>query len=158
MDAPRFAVDKMLGRLATWLRIIGADASYGSHLSGRILLRHARSEGRTVLTRDRTLCKEKTDRPPLVFIESDAFRDQLRQVVAAFDLDPFAQLFTRCTHCNEPIVPLTKSVVAGTVPSYVFSTQEHFVHCPRCHRIYWAATHHSRVRDELHRLGFEPRN
>jgi hypothetical protein len=48
----RFAVDKMLGRLATWLRIVGQDATYGAHLSGQTLVRHARAEGRTILTRN----------------------------------------------------------------------------------------------------------
>jgi uncharacterized protein len=155
MDAPRFAVDKMLGRLATWLRIIGVDASYGSHLAGRPLTRHARREGRTILSRDHRLLKE-TDLPPFLFIDSDDFRDQLRQVVLTFSLDPFACLFTRCTQCNEPITAVPKAELAAEVPPYVFATQDHFVRCPRCRRVYWPATHHQHVRDELRRLGFQP--
>lgn len=152
--ATRFAVDKMLGRLATWLRIIGQDATYGPHLSGRTLMRHARSEGRTVLTRDHRLLREPAP-PALLLIESDHFRDQLRQVVAICGLDPFAQLFTRCIRCNEPVAPVHRTDVEHGVPPYVFASQECFVCCPRCRRIYWPATHDARVRTELRAMGWE---
>ncbi len=150
----RFAVDKMLGRLARWLRVIGQDATYGPHLSGRTLTRHARTEGRTVLTRDHRLLREPQP-PPLLFIESDHFRDQLRQVIEACGLDPFAGLFTRCVRCNEPVVAVHKGEVERHVPPYVFASQERFVRCPRCRRIYWPATHDVRVRAELRAMGFD---
>jgi len=144
----RFAIDKMLGRLATWLRIIGQDATYGGHLSGQALVRHARAEGRTILTRDRRLLRQPAG-VPLLFIESDHFRDQLRQVVAAFQIDPLGHTFTRCARCNEPVVPIAKAEVADRVPPYVLATQTCFARCPRCKRIYWPATHHEHVAKEL---------
>jgi uncharacterized protein with PIN domain len=153
MTTHRFAVDKMLGRLATWLRLIGQDATYGAHLSGRTLLRHARSEQRAVLTRDRRVLRARAD-VRVLFIESDHFREQLQQVVSAFGIDPFAQIFTRCARCNASVVPVPKAHVEARVPAYVFSTQERFVRCPHCQRIYWPATHYDRVRDELQRMGF----
>ena len=144
----RFAVDKMLGRLATWLRIIGQDATYGAHLSGQALVRHARAEGRTLLTRDHRFLRQSTG-VPLLFIESDHFRAQLRQVIAAFQIDPLAHPFTRCARCNEPVLPAAKAEVADRVPPYVLATQARFVQCPRCKRIYWPATHHEHVAKEL---------
>ncbi len=150
MNQQRFAVDKMLGRLALWLRLIGQDAIYGSHLGGRGLLRHARNEGRAILTRDRRLLRERD--VSLLYIESDDFREQLRQVIAAFQLDPFAAMLTRCARCNEPVVAVHKDAVATRVPPYVLATQETFVRCPRCGRIYWPGTHHGRVTRELQEL------
>jgi uncharacterized protein len=147
----RFAIDKMLGRLATWLRIIGQDATYGAHLSGPSILCHARAEGRTVLTRDRRLWRRRVD-VPLVFIESDHFRAQLQQVITTFGIDPFAHTFTRCALCNEPVLPVQKDEVAAAVPPYVFATQAHFVRCPRCRRIYWPATHSAHVHEQLQTL------
>ena len=144
----------MLGRLAVWLRLIGYDATCGQHLTARSLIRQARHEGRTILTRDRQLLRQH-NLPPLLFIESDHFRDQLRQVVTTYGLDPFAHIFTRCSRCNEAVAPIGKEQVRGQVPEYVVATQDHFVRCPRCHRIYWPATHRERVRDELRRIGFE---
>jgi uncharacterized protein with PIN domain len=151
----RFAVDKMLGRLATWLRIIGQDATYGAHLSGRTLLRHARTEGRVILTRDRRLSRQRTD-VPLLLIASDHFRQQVQQVITAFAIDPLEHLFTRCARCNAPIVPVAKEDVASRVPPYVYATQTRFVRCPRCQRIYWPATHAERVRAEIDALTRHP--
>ena len=155
MPTPQFAVDKMLGRLATWLRIIGYDATYGSHLGGRTLVRHARAQERIILTRDRRLLRERPC-PPLLLIESDHFRAQLRQVIDAYQLDPFAQLFARCARCNLPLSAIAKEEVADRVPPYVAATQMQFVRCPRCGRLYWPATHVERVRLELEGLGFRP--
>jgi uncharacterized protein with PIN domain len=149
----RFAVDKMLGRLATWLRIVGQDATYGPHLSGQTLVRHARAQGRTILTRNLRLQHEAPG-VPLLFIESDHFRDQFRQVITAFQIDPCAHTFTRCARCNEPVVPVGKVEIEDHVPPYVFATQTRFVRCPRCSRIYWPATHHAHVVRELAALGF----
>jgi uncharacterized protein with PIN domain len=152
----RFAVDRMLGRLATWLRLIGEDATYGAHLSGQSLLRHARNEGRTVLTRDHRLPR-RAEPPPLLFIASDRFREQLREVVTAFDLDPFAHPFTRCARCNEALVVVAKMDIVEQLAPYVAATQERFVRCPRCQRIYWPATHYRRTLQELRAMGFTPR-
>ena len=155
MTPLRFAADRMLGRLATWLRLLGHDTTYGSHLSGRTLVRQARDEHRIMLTRDRRRLRDRPC-PPLIFIESDHFRDQVRQVVAACGIEPFAHLLTRCARCNEPLLETTKEQVADQVPPYVLATQPRFVRCPRCQRIYWAATHVDRLHDELVTMGFQP--
>ena len=151
----RFAVDKMLGRLASWLRILGQDATYGAHLSGRTLVRHARTEGRVILTRDRRLSRQHTD-VPLLLIASDHFREQVRQVLTAFSINPLEHLFTRCARCNDPVILVPKEEIAGRVPPYVYATQTRFVRCPRCQRIYWPATHAEQVRREIESLSRPP--
>src|SRR3990172_7624508 len=77
----RFAVDHMLGRLARWLRILGHDVAYGPHLRGRTLAACARRERRLLVTRD-TRLRRDPQLPPHVFVTSDDFREQLRQVAA----------------------------------------------------------------------------
>jgi len=148
----QFAVDRMLGRLAVWLRLLGYDATCAPQRTGRALARHARHEGRVILTRDRRLLRE-LNLPPTLFIDSNDFRAQLRQVISTYTLQPLPRIFTRCSRCNEAVVAIDKEQVRDQVPTYVFSTQDHFVHCPRCRRIYWPATHAERVREELQRLG-----
>ncbi len=149
----KFAADRMLGRLARWLRVIGQDVAYGPHLSGYGLIRAARREGRLILTRDRALAKKNP--PPCLVIEGDRFREQLREVVRACNLDPLRQAFTRCVECNGPLEPVAKSAVEGKVPPYVFATQERFSRCPGCRRLYWPATHQERMAAELKALGVE---
>jgi len=141
----------MLGRLVKWLRVLGQDVIYGQHLTGHGLIRAARAERRLILTRDRRL-KQKQP-PPYLFIESNHYRDQLRQVIQECGLKPGQSMFTRCVECNTALQPRTKDSVENAVPPYVFSTQEKFSWCPKCRRIYWPATHHSRMMAELEQLG-----
>ncbi len=146
----KFAADRMLGKLARWLRFMGQDVIYGPHLCGYGLIRAARQEGRLILTRDRRL-KQKQP-PDFLFIESDHYREQLRQVVRACNLEPLALAFTRCAECNALLQPRAKEAIETLVPPYVFSTQERFFSCPRCRRIYWPATHHERMLAELRKI------
>jgi uncharacterized protein len=147
----KFAADRMLGRLTKWLRIIGQDVIYGPHLTGYGLVRTARVEDRLILTRDRGL-KQKQP-PSFLFIESDHFRDQLRQVMRACDLKLGEGVFTRCVECNTLLQSRPKETVKAIVPPYVFSSQDDFFSCTTCRRIYWPATHHQKMLDELRNLG-----
>jgi hypothetical protein len=147
----RFAADRMLGRLVKWLRIIGQDVIYGPHLTGYGLIRAARAENRLILTRDHRL-KQKQP-PPFLFIESDHYRDQLRQVVGQCGLRLGDGLFVRCIECNTLLQSRPKETLEKVVPPYVFSSQEKFSVCPTCGRIYWPATHHQKMLEELRNLG-----
>ena len=146
----KFAADRMLGKLARWLRLMGEDVIYGPHLCGYGLIRAARQDGRLILTRDRRL-KQKQP-PDFLFIDSDRYREQLRQVVRACNLDPMKRAFTRCAECNATLEPRVKAAVETLVPSYVFSTEERFFACPECRRIYWPATHHEKMLTELRKI------
>ncbi len=148
----KFAADKMLGRLVKWLRIIGQDVIYGAQLSGYGLIRTAQRENRLILTRDRGLRRKNS--PAVLLIKSDRFRDQLKQVIREYGLDPFAKSFTRCVECNTLLEPMPKENVEGKVPPHVFSTEEKFSFCRRCQKIYWSATHQQKMVDELRSLGF----
>ena len=147
----KFAADRMLGRLAKWLRVLGQDVTYGRHLSGAGLIHAARRENRVILTRDRRLSFKQPQE--FLLIESDQFREQLRQVVSRFHLIRRDDLFTRCLTCNFWLQPRSKDSVKGSVPEYVFSTQEEFFECAQCRRIYWPATHHQKMLQEIKNLG-----
>ena len=146
----RFAADIMLGRLAKWLRILGEDVIYGAHLTGYALIRAARLERRLILTRDRSLKNKQP--PPMLYLQSDQYREQLRQVIHDCGLVVGKRLFTRCLRCNTVLQSRTKDSVEKLVPPYVFSTQEDFFWCATCRRIYWPATHHQNMLDEIKSL------
>lgn len=152
VPAPRFLADRMLGKLARWLRIVGYDTAYLPQLSPEGVMREARRQGRLILTRDTRLLRRK-DAPPFVFVHSDRFREQLQQVVDTLHLDPVRALFTRCVECNRTLEEVTKDKVRDRVPEYVWQTQNEFRRCPECHRLYWGATHRDHVLAELQRLG-----
>ena len=148
---PRFVADCNVGRLARWLRALGYDASYHSHIGDAELVREAAAEGRVLLTRDRDLTKRRVIQSGLVraiLIRDDDVRTQLRQVFSELALDLNHSL-TRCIECNSELVPRVAEHVADRVPPYVRSTQTRYSECPACGRIYWAGTHWRRMRQVL---------
>ena len=147
----KFAADRMLGRLVKWLRVLGEDVIYGPHLTGYGLIRAARRENRLILTRDRGLKKRQP--PEFIFIESDYYPEQLRQIIETCQLKPQKKLFSRCLVCNTPLQPKAKESVEKIVPPYVFSTQQQFHWCPKCRRVYWPATHHQKILEQLANMG-----
>jgi hypothetical protein len=151
----RFAADRMLGRLARWLRILGHDVAYGPHLCGPTLVACARREGRVILTRDTHLTRRR-ELPSHLFLRSDHFRDQLREVDAALPLGG-AGLLSRCLDCNRSLEVVARETVRDRVPPFVFETAERFERCPGCSRLYWPATHRAHVLRELAALGIVPR-
>ncbi len=150
----RFAVDRMLGRLARWLRVLGHDVAYGPHLRGRTLATCARREHRLLLTRDTRLLRDP-QLPPHLFVTSNDFRAQLRQVAGVLPIVSGVP-FGRCLECNRVLEDVPRETVRERVPSYVWETTERFLSCGRCHRLYWPATHHDHMRRELAALGLAP--
>ncbi|HJQ85257.1 MAG TPA: Mut7-C RNAse domain-containing protein [Candidatus Binatia bacterium] len=155
----RFAVDRMLGRLARWLRILGHDVAYGPHLAGATLVACARREERFLLTRDTRLVRRR-DLPRHLLVASDRFRDQLCEVAAVVPLGG-AGVLRRCLDCNRPLQDVPRERVRERVPPFVWETAERFLACARCRRVYWPATHRAHVLAELAALGLaageEPR-
>lgn len=146
---PAFA-DMMLGRLATWLRLIGADVAYRNSIDDDDLIGIARAESRLVLTRDRGIVQGRAGEF-CFFVQHDRVADQLRQVAGAFDLTVFRP-FSRCLRCNVALVTVDKEAVRGRLWPYVCRTQEHIRECPCCRRLFWGATHRDRALGDLTRM------
>jgi uncharacterized protein len=148
MNGGRFVTDAMLGKLTKWLRVMGIDVMYGRDIGDEQLLQYAASDGRVLLTRDRRLMRRR-GQARRVFIESDYYHEQVRQVVQAFHLANRIEVFSRCIRCNTPLQTIAKEVVAGRVPSFIFATQMAFKHCTACERLYWGGTHRDNMLRQL---------
>jgi uncharacterized protein with PIN domain len=148
----KFLVDSSLGRLSTWLRILGYDTVYWRGEADRVFLRNAEPEGRVVLTRR----KDVLDRqhPGIVlFVENDRVEDQLVEVVGKLGLGPEpARLFTVCLRCNESLQEASPDQVRPLIPDYVFRTQKSFRVCPKCRGVFWSGTHRERAMKTLEKL------
>ena len=144
---PQVIADMMLGKLAKWLRIAGADARYENPIDDDALLELARVERRLLLTRD-TRFVRRAGSVPTLFIRHDALRDQLVQVAGEYD---FAHLtpFSRCLRCNVPVEQVEKESVRGRLWPYVYATQSEISKCPECGRLYWPATHRGNAMERL---------
>lgn len=145
----KFVADAMLGRLAKWLRILGYDTAYFPQIEDHDLVRIARAEGRILLTRDRELTRWKG--VTSLFVVSDRFEDQLRQLLRDLDLD-WDALSSRCARCNMILQPTSKAEVKDRVPSFVFRKHEHFSVCPQCDKVYWRGTHWQRIQRRMEEI------
>src|SRR5208337_5577022 len=141
-ETPRLAADRMLMRLARWLRLLGADVITDPSLTGAELLKIARADRRVLLTRDKRL----RTAAEVFFVEDNAIRSQLRAAVRRFQLDPHAIALTRCSRCNHVLTPVARDLVSRRVPLYVFAGHARFAECEGCGRIYWPETHPARMR------------
>ncbi len=138
----RFLADTMLGRLATWLRLLGYDTLYLPQADDPELARRARAEDRILLTRDVELTRRRGLRS--ILISSERVEEQLRQL--AHELHLTARMaFSRCAVCNGALEHVDKAAVQAMVPPYVFQTQTHFRRCTLCRRVYWRGTHWARM-------------
>lgn len=149
-ETPRLAADRMLMRLARWLRLLGADVIVDASLTGAELLQIARADNRIVVTRDKRL----RTAPDVFFVEGNAIRAQLRDTVRHFRLDPRVIALTRCSRCNLMLSPVAHELVSRRVPPYVFASHDRFAECGECGRIYWSETHPARMHAMLDSIAF----
>jgi uncharacterized protein with PIN domain len=143
-ETPKFIVDTMLGKLARWLRALGYDTLYLRAIADHRLLHLARAEARILLTRDARLAREAGSLALLV--SAERLDGQISEVLERLDLAPPEHgLLSRCLECNGLLEDRPKDAVRGLVPEYIFSTQERFVGCPGCEKIYWQGSHADRI-------------
>lgn len=144
----KFILTKELGRLAKWLRILGFDTEYMREDKPSALIIQALREGRVILTRNHHLPKYAGI--GIVVLGSQTLKEQLAEVLKTLNARLNKEMmFSRCTICNLLLVPVEKEKVKGAIPEYVFKTQDSFVVCPKCGRIYWQGTHWGNVNEML---------
>lgn len=144
VDAPKFIVDCNVGKLVRWLRLMGYDARFFDGSDDSELVAIAQTEGRVILTRDTRIMKRRVitrGRLKAVLIKSDQPERQIHQVIETLELDCRFKPFSLCLECNRELVERKKAEVKELVPPYVFKTQDQFMQCPACQRIYWRGTH-----------------
>ena len=151
-----FLVDQPLGGLAKWLRFCGFDAT---------LMRLAPDkpghwpppQPRTHILTRQAAC-QRLKRPDLLILAAPEPEAQLAEVIRRLRLSArHLKPLSRCRHCNDPLVVLSRDLVQGRVSEHVFLHHRRFYECPRCHRVYWPGSHIQGItdtlRDQLAQLG-----
>jgi len=128
----KFLVDRMCGRLAKWLRLIGYDAEYVS-----------RTRKPAEIVYDSLRSRMSSNKCfKVYYVKNTDFFLQAQEVVNEFKLKvDEGKIFSRCINCNGEIKKTEKSRVKGLVPSYVYQTCESFYCCENCKKIYWRGSH-----------------
>mgnify|MGYP003883769607 CR=1 FL=1 len=115
------------------------------------LVKIAMKEDRILLTKDTGFLRRKeffNGELKVLLLKDDDFKKQLLYVVKSLGLNDFSP-FSLCIECNERLEEKSKEEVRGLVPPYVYRTQEKYMMCPSCGRVYWRGTHWERMRREL---------
>jgi len=141
-----FAADRMLGRLARMLRLLGYDTLYANDMTE--LLAVARSGERVVLTRGKT-AHRFPGLDKVLSLKSEYPPQQLREVVERLGLDTRSGLWTRCTLCNALIERVEKADVEALVDPKIFQLYEEFYRCRGCRHVYWRGSHVERILKNL---------
>lgn len=148
----KFLVDRMLGKLAKALRLLGYDTVYYQGQDLTQLIRLAREQDRLILTRNTKLDARKPEYR-VIRITQDHPKLQLRELCER-NLITFGQeeSFSRCLLCNVLLDKISRKEVEGKVPEFIFHHYEEFYHCSQCGRIYWPGTHQQHMQKSINQM------
>ncbi len=143
---PRFLADAMVGKLARYLRLLGADCAYARAGDDEWLLCEAKRAGRVLLTRDGPLVQRARKEECEAFDPgSDEALSQAREVVRRFG-PPGGTSGPRCIRCNAKPLLVTPASARPFVPKYTGLTHDRFHACPCCGKLTWHGSHLERFR------------
>lgn len=147
----RFVLDGHLGKLASYLRILGFDVRYANSANDETLAIFSANEDRILLTRDRGLLKRNLVRYGY-WIRDQNPRQQLLEVILRYDLAPTIHPFTRCPKCNGLLSPVEKEAVAERLLPSTLENYDCFWRCAACQQVYWQGSHYQRIQSWLRAL------
>jgi O-6-methylguanine DNA methyltransferase len=165
----RFVTDRMLGKLSTWLRVLGHDTIYAGDINiekesvegdedeDKALIALAEHEARILLTRDKNLAASARKRGvQCVQIKTDEVMEQLKELLRHsinINLEPVP---VRCSECNariRKVEAVEEDILRekSYVPTSMIGEWDFWV-CERCGRIYWEGSHWRNMRERLKEL------
>jgi uncharacterized protein with PIN domain/sulfur carrier protein ThiS len=146
-----FVLDNHLGRLASYLRLLGFDVLYQNNYQDDELVRIAAQEERILLSRDRRLLMRKVIQYGYCVRHLEP-RQQLTEVIERFGLSDQLKPFNRCLRCNHPLEPVAKEVVLDRLEPLTRLYFEEFHICPACQQIYWKGSHYEHMQALIHSI------
>ena len=147
----RFVADRMLGKLAKWLRVLGYDVVYLRQAADEKIVERLR-EGRILLTRGRRAGSWQQLGKVFV-VNANEPKKQIREVVRGLRLAMIdAEYFSRCLSCNCLLDTVNREEVRAEVPDYIYQTQSQFRRCCDCSKVYWPGSHSEKMRQQLEEI------
>ena len=148
----KFLVDRMLGKLAKELRMLGYDTIYYRGEDAHQMIQCARQEGRVILTRNTKLKPKRSEDRIIRVLEDDPFL-QLKELIQKGHISLNEEnLFSRCLLCNVLLDEIPREEAEGKVPEFIYYQQKAFFRCPQCQRIYWPGSHQENMQKKVDEL------
>jgi uncharacterized protein with PIN domain len=141
---PKFVLDSNLGRLARYLRLLGLDCLYRNDYHDAEVARIASEQQRTLLTRDRRLLQRRIITHGY-YVRAQQPREQVREVLARFDLYRQVAPFSRCPGCNGELETVDKQVIIDRLEPKTRKYYDNFRICSKCGQVFWQGSHHTRM-------------
>lgn len=149
---PVFILDVHLGRLASYLRLYGFDTLYSNTYSDEQILKLATTENRIILTRDKGILRSGAAIHGY-YVRSTNPKEQLCEVADYFEMERFADPFSRCSLCNGLVETVDKEKVKGLVAENSYNHYQSFYRCSRCGQIYWEGSQYKGILNLFGRHG-----
>ena len=147
---PRFVADRMLGRLARYLRLLGYDTSYPPPGPDASLIARAQAEERILLTRDHGISMREgpcAGNPRVVEVSSSEVLDQLVQLSACGLIPEIRD--PRCSVCNHPLQDIEECEARHLLPPFTLATHDSFFYCSSCNTVMWEGSHWVHFRNRV---------
>ena len=136
-----FVVDAMLGRLATWLRLVGCDAFFSVHVHDDELLEISRSQERILLTSDEELSERAQDAGVEYMLVRGDVDHGVAAVFSKYGIAPIADpSISRCTKCNGELTEIGedgKERVKGLIFEQTYNHYDTFWLCEYCNSVFF---------------------
>ncbi|MBD1868036.1 Mut7-C ubiquitin/RNAse domain-containing protein [Cyanobacteria bacterium FACHB-471] len=140
----RFVVDVHLGKLATYLRLLGFDTLYRNDSNDDELAQTSSQEQRILLTQDRGLLKRSIVTYGYA-VRSHNPEEQIVEVLARFKLYPAIAPLHRCPRCNGEVLWVDKADIQHQILYYTRLYYDDFTQCQNCDQVYWRGAHYERI-------------
>lgn len=143
--ALRFVADVHLGRLVSYLRLLGFDTLYPEDYRDEELARISGEENRIMLTRDVGLLKRSIVTYGYFVQQTDPWQ-QLEEVIDRYELLPHLNIFSRCTTCNGLLEVVDKATIADRLLGKTIQYYHQFSLCQQCDKVFWKGSHYRHMR------------
>ncbi len=147
----KFVLDAHLGKLASYLRMLGFDTLYRNDFDDPELASLASETPRILLTRDRGLLMRRQVKLAY-FVRSDYPAVQLEEVLERFELLERIPEIRRCPVCNRALEKVSKQEILDRLEPLTKKYYQKFSRCPDCNKIYWQGSHYKQLEELLQKI------
>jgi len=135
--------------LARKTRALGFETLYCANGDDKGLMRVAKSEGRIILTADKTLFgRASSGKVKVLLVSGRTDSRRLASILVAAKSSDISLIRggPLCSLCGGGLVKMKRAEVAGRVPHLVESRHRLFLMCKACGKYYWKGSHWKKLR------------